>query len=61
VTGVEGAIEKPAVGMIVTEYVTLWVWVVGIDDALVAVPVMVTAKVVIADAVPLKVTRSVTL
>jgi len=45
--------------VIVTEYVTLWVWVDGVEVARVAVPVMVTEKVVVDETVPLKVTTSV--
>ena len=47
--------------MIVTEYVTLRVRVDGVELASVAVPVIVTEKVVVAVAVPLKVTTSVSL
>jgi len=45
--------------VMVTEYVTLWVWVDGVEVARVAVPVMVTEKVVVDETVPLKVTTSV--
>jgi hypothetical protein len=45
--------------VIVTEYVTLWVCVGGVEPVTVAVPVIVTAKIVVLVAVPEKVTRSV--
>ena len=45
--------------VIVTEYVTLWVWVDGVEVARVAVPVIVTEKVVVIETVPLNVTTSV--
>jgi hypothetical protein len=58
VTGVEGAIEKPAAALIVTEYVTVWSWNFGIEKTRVAFPVIVTVKVVVAVVVPLKVIRA---
>jgi hypothetical protein len=49
-----------AATVIVTEYVTLCVWMVdGIEPASVAVPVIVTVKAVVIGTFPPKVTRSV--
>jgi hypothetical protein len=57
----ETLVEVPsfAAPTMVTEYVTLWVWVVGLEVVKVAVPVIVTEKVVVEVTVPLKVITSV--